>query len=183
VAGKTGTAVDYSVHGKRMYNLSFCGYFPADEPKYSCIVLVKRPTINETVSGGKVAIPVFREIATILYAKDYDLMPEAVGMSPDADLTAIPLSAKVRSTALETIFKGINFNVAVPQTSEWVNFQNGLCTEGEGFSGKNIVPDVRNMSLTDAVYVLEKSGIATEGKGFRTSEKANSRSQRPPAEK
>ena len=128
--------------------------------------MVKRPTINETVSGGKVAIPVFREIATILYAKDYDLMPEVVGMSPDADLTAIPLSAKVRSTALETIFKGINFNATVPKTSEWVNFQNGLCTEDEGFTGKNIVPDVRNMSLTDAVYVLEKSGIATEVKGF-----------------
>ena len=166
VAGKTGTAVDYSSKGKRMYNLSFCGYFPADEPKYSCIVLVKRPTIKETVSGGKVAIPVFREIATILYAKDYDLMPEAMGMSSDADLTAIPLSAKVRSTALETIFKGINFNVAVPQTSEWVNFQNGLCAEDAVSLEKNIVPDVKNMSLTDAVYILEKAGIAAEVIGY-----------------
>jgi cell division protein FtsI (penicillin-binding protein 3) len=62
IAGKTGT-VQTSSNGKdRQYYASFAGYFPADNPKYSCIVSIYAPTENG-YGGGVVAAPVFREIA------------------------------------------------------------------------------------------------------------------------
>ena len=171
VAGKTGTSKIHSpdAKGENLYNASFCGYFPADNPKYSCIVVIKKPRAK-SIYGGAVALPVFRDIADkIFYSKDYGLMPEATAISPNADLASIPITAKLRSATLATIFKGICFNTAVPQVSEWVKiYSDGqqLHIDEVTFLRKNIVPDVRNMSLTDAVYILEKVGIAAEIQGF-----------------
>lgn len=166
VAGKTGTSKIYSpdAKGQSLYNASFCGYFPADNPKYSCIVVIKKPRAK-SIYGGTVALPVFREIADKIYATDYDLMPKAEAMSQDANTDNIPLLAKVRSKTLETIFKGINFNKTIFPTSEWLIYSDGQCQDVVAFS-KDIIPDVIGMSLTDAVYVLEKAGIATEVKGY-----------------
>jgi cell division protein FtsI (penicillin-binding protein 3) len=82
VAGKTGTSTINSPDGKggKLYNASFCGYFPADNPKYSCIVVIKKPR-EKSYYGGAVALPVFRDIADKIYATDYDLMPEANAIS------------------------------------------------------------------------------------------------------
>lgn len=71
VAGKTGTAhvaggnVKYH-HG--VYQASFAGYFPADNPEYTCIVVVKTKPHAPMHYGGQVAAPVFKEVATRLYA-------------------------------------------------------------------------------------------------------------------
>jgi cell division protein FtsI (penicillin-binding protein 3) len=67
IAGKTGTAVianedkGYVNGGAKKYQASFCGYFPADNPKYSCIVVIVGP--QGAFYGGSVAGPVFRGIA------------------------------------------------------------------------------------------------------------------------
>lgn len=68
VAGKTGTA-KISEGGKyhKIYNASFVGYFPADNPKYSCIVVINKPTAGKYY-GGSVAAPAFKEIADKLYS-------------------------------------------------------------------------------------------------------------------
>lgn len=71
MAGKTGTAqVDYAKDGGagKYYASSFVGYFPADEPKYSCIVVVHKPsTINNNYYGADVAGPVFKRIAQKIF--------------------------------------------------------------------------------------------------------------------
>lgn len=170
VAGKTGTAQDHAhtkVQGKKFYNASFCGYFPADNPKYSCIVVLK--TGAKDIYGGTIALPVFRDIADKIYAMDYDLMPKATALSKDADLASIPIATKTRSTTLKAIFDGTNFNATVPMTSEWLKTYsdgNRLHIENAAFSRDGLLPDVKGMSLTDAVYILEKAGMATEIKGF-----------------
>ena len=169
VAGKTGTSKILSpdAKGENLYNASFCGYFPADNPKYSCIVVIKKPRTG-SIYGGAVALPVFRDIADKIYATDYALMPEAKAMPHNADIASIPISAKVRSKTLANIFTGINFNTPVSSATEWIKvYSDGqsLCMEDVVFS-KNIIPDVTGMSLTDAVYILEKAGIATEVKGY-----------------
>jgi cell division protein FtsI (penicillin-binding protein 3) len=69
VAGKTGTA-QIAVGGKynkTNYNASFIGYFPADNPKYSCIVVINNPSAGKYY-GGSVAAPAFKEIADKIYA-------------------------------------------------------------------------------------------------------------------
>jgi cell division protein FtsI (penicillin-binding protein 3) len=71
MAGKTGTAqVNYSKNGgaDKYYASSFVGYFPADFPKYSCIVVVHKPsTVNNNYYGADVAGPVFKRIAQKIF--------------------------------------------------------------------------------------------------------------------
>ena len=69
IAGKTGTCqVDYSKDDKEVqYISSFVGYFPADKPKYSCIVVIHRPNKKLGYYGSTVAAPVFKKIAKKIY--------------------------------------------------------------------------------------------------------------------
>lgn len=69
MAGKTGTAqVDYGKgEGQLYYASSFVGYFPADEPKYSCIVVVHKPNVSQGYYGADVAGPVFKRIAQKIF--------------------------------------------------------------------------------------------------------------------
>ena len=69
MAGKTGTAqVDYNKgEGKLYYSSSFVGYFPAENPKYSCIVVVHKPDVAQGYYGGDVAGPVFKRIAQKIF--------------------------------------------------------------------------------------------------------------------
>ena len=70
IAGKTGTAqVNYQLGKENVdYVSSFVGYFPADAPRYSCIVVVHRPDKNDKIYGADVAGPVFKSIAQKVYA-------------------------------------------------------------------------------------------------------------------
>lgn len=71
MAGKTGTAVmNYAVNGgsEKYYASSFVGYFPAENPKYSCIIVVHKPnTSNNNYYGADVAGPVFKRIAQKIF--------------------------------------------------------------------------------------------------------------------
>ena len=68
MAGKTGTCqVDYSGDEEVQYISSFVGYFPADSPKYSCIVVIHRPSKTKGYYGSTVAAPVFKAIAKKIY--------------------------------------------------------------------------------------------------------------------
>ena len=71
VAGKTGTAhvADGNIkYGDVVYQASFVGYFPANDPQYTCIVVIRTKPHAALHYGGQLAAPVFREIATKLYA-------------------------------------------------------------------------------------------------------------------
>jgi cell division protein FtsI (penicillin-binding protein 3) len=68
MAGKTGTAqVNYKDKSQLYYASSFVGYFPADEPKYSCIVVVHKPNVAAGYYGADVAGPVFKRIAQKIF--------------------------------------------------------------------------------------------------------------------
>src|SRR5690625_6666864 len=71
IAGKTGTArVEYWIKDQKMrYRASFAGFFPADDPKYSCIVVVHKPENHKGIYGGSVTGPVFKHIADWVYSR------------------------------------------------------------------------------------------------------------------
>lgn len=74
IAGKTGTAQmadGASGYRNRRYQSSFAGYFPAENPKYSMIVVIQNP--KNGYYGASVAGPVFRELADMVYANDLDM--------------------------------------------------------------------------------------------------------------
>jgi cell division protein FtsI (penicillin-binding protein 3) len=83
MAGKTGTAqVDYHQKANMYYASSFVGYFPADEPKYSCVVIIHKPSTRVGYYGADVSGPVFKRIAQKIFTdlpstnevKDLDFM-------------------------------------------------------------------------------------------------------------
>ena len=67
MAGKTGTCqTEYWIESRR-YISSFVGYFPAENPKYSCIVVIHKPDYEKGYYGSTVAAPVFKKIAQKIY--------------------------------------------------------------------------------------------------------------------
>jgi len=68
MAGKTGTCQTDYWTGDTQYISSFVGYFPADEPKYSCIVVIHKPEKKIGYYGNIVAAPVFKQIANKIYS-------------------------------------------------------------------------------------------------------------------
>ena len=67
MAGKTGTCQTEYWKGPGRYIASFAGYFPADNPKYSCIVVIHKPKRSKGYYGNIVAAPVFKQIAQKIY--------------------------------------------------------------------------------------------------------------------
>jgi cell division protein FtsI (penicillin-binding protein 3) len=168
IAGKTGTAVianenkGYTGEGGKRYQASFCGYFPANNPKYSIIVVIVGP--KGAYYGGSVAGPVFRGIADKVYAAY--LEPAADSIPPYNEVPQVKpgLKEDVMLLAKDLGFKNQEQNmtaqrVAVTNDSMTV-FINGV-NDTPG-----IIPDVIGMGASDAVYLLEKSGLKAEMSGF-----------------
>jgi cell division protein FtsI (penicillin-binding protein 3) len=155
IAGKTGTA-QIAEDGKyiKKYNASFVGYFPADEPKYSCMVLINKPN-GGSYYATTVAAPVFKEIADVVYATQLDIHPEEDNLTVDV------------------LYAG---NMETPSDYEWFaelgvelidTESGGQIQSYEEFVKNKKVPDVRGMGLADAVFILENLGLKTNisGKG------------------
>ncbi len=90
VARRIGPALfGLSIITMQLYSASFVGYFPADQPKYSCIVIIDSPK-SAAQYGGDVAAPIFRELADKAYARDLAIhKPISERVVPDK--TKLPL--------------------------------------------------------------------------------------------
>ena len=69
MAGKTGTCQTEYWKNTNLYISSFAGYFPAEDPKYSCIVVIHKPNKTKGYYGNIVAAPVFKKIAQKIYSE------------------------------------------------------------------------------------------------------------------
>ena len=114
IAGKTGTGqVDYNTDNMQ-YISSFVGYFPANKPKYSCIVVIHKPNKKKGYYGATVAAPVFKKIAD----KIYSLTPELVNYNKIEKLNSSQIYSKVVSPLIDvgnlSIIKGKNYKNILP---------------------------------------------------------------------
>ena len=158
-AGKTGTALIASDGSYSSdYRASFAGYFPANNPKYSCIVVVTKPKKELGFYGNIVAAPVFKEIRNSLYAEE----PVSVPLNQSAMAT----SDKGLSFDLNQIYKELKHPLYQSSANNlWLNASN------TGFKPLSIedgvMPNLHGMSSMDAVYLLENLGlsVAVFGKG------------------
>jgi cell division protein FtsI (penicillin-binding protein 3) len=170
IAGKTGTAKiaeGKSGYAKKVYQASFVGYFPADNPQYSCIVVVNAPS-NGVYYGSSVAGPVFKEIADKIYATKIQLELEMED-NQIADANGDLYSIKGNTEDFLALQKGLNIKTDAKDLSEWI-----ICkTEGDQMVVNNLkieenkVPNVRGMGLKDALFLLENHGleVLVSGKG------------------
>lgn len=171
VAGKTGTAqmskgaLGYKAGGTN-YLLSFAGFFPADKPRYSCIVCIQKTGLP--ASGGGMSGVVFHHIAEGIMAQDLKLN---VQDARDKESILIPSAKTGNLLATDYVLNMLGFNVvngwggAYPFGNPiWGTINqdgNKLIFKEEKINRVNLVPDVKGMGARDAVYLLEKHGIKT----------------------
>jgi cell division protein FtsI (penicillin-binding protein 3) len=168
IAGKTGTAqVADANKGYRVdkkYQASFCGYFPADNPKYSLIVVVNNPR-KGTYYAALVAGPVFREIADRVYASDVN-MYDALKDQKFAGNLKMPESKTGEKKATQNVYKAFGIKALFAANSDYV-----MVDTNNGIANKDVkliegsVPDVSGMGLKDALYVLGNSGLKSLVRG------------------
>ncbi|MEO6612296.1 MAG: penicillin-binding protein [Chitinophagaceae bacterium] len=170
VAGKTGTA--HVSDGKikyddGVYQATFVGYFPAGKPQYTCIVVIRTKPHAASHFGGTLAAPVFREIATKLYAM-YVEKKDPSNYAARQDSTAYFYAGFTHD--LKNVFRTMNISYtdSVAQNS-WssVYASNYRPVMKATMIRQQVMPNVRGMGLKDAVYLLENMGvrIAVKGKG------------------
>jgi len=177
VGGKTGTAqiaktgvkrgsgkTAYGDVGDRNYQASFVGYFPADKPLYTCIVIINSPS-NGIYYGGLVAGPVFKEIAEKVYSSSLDFL-EPINNKQNL-LTKAPASIKSKNDEMVIASKALKLPTKSNATEDGYVSRNpsdstriSLQTNNlESQLKKGIVPNLNGLSAKDALFLLENSGF------------------------
>ncbi len=169
IAGKTGTAVvlnenrKYGAPGSKRYQASFVGYFPAQEPKYSCIVVVSAP--NKDIYGATVSGTVFTAIANKVYASSLKFHK---AVNSGTKKNKLPVSKNGYKEDFLNIYQLLNIPFSNKSDNEWIKTDSrGQEIKIETLAiAKNKVPDVRGMTAKDAVFILESLGMKVIIKGY-----------------
>lgn len=145
VAGKTGTAQVADQYGGyhsgiTRYWLSFAGYFPADNPRYSCIVCIKKSGLP--ASGGGMSGVVFHHIAEGVMARHLKL---SIDDAHDEQSVIVPDVKNGNTEDANMILKKLGIDKRVQRD--------------EAKYSEHITPDVTGMGAKDAVYLLESRGL------------------------
>ena len=168
VAGKTGTARIAGPNGyDGRYRASFVGYFPAEAPRYSCIVVIA-DTRSGIYYGSSIAGPVFREMANKVYATDPTFHERSQGLLTEEH--RLPGAKDGAREELVTLYGAFGLPYDGDNISDWVTVTTG--DSAAVLSPRTIqpskVPDVRGMGLRDALYLLENAGLRVQTKGSGT---------------
>ncbi len=158
-AGKTGTAqiFENNAYGEN-HLASFAGYFPAENPKYTCVVIIHSPS-NHIYYGGLVAAPVFREVADKVYSHFIN-MREPVN-EIDSLTSNVHAGGKGYTSDYRQILSWFGVNDNFNDDKDWVMFETDhKNVEQQPFLiSSSYMPDVKNMGLRDAIYLLESEGL------------------------
>lgn len=170
IAGKTGTArilnedQSYGKKGEEKYQASFVGYFPADEPMYSCIVVISAP--SKDIYGAIVSGTVFAAVANKVYAtklKYHHAINEGAKKKRIA-----PISMNGSRYDLLRIYKLLDVHYYIKENGEWFSTKkDGSRVELKSkHISKNAVPNVIGLSARDAVYLIESKGMSAHVVGY-----------------
>ena len=171
IAGKTGTAQKL-INGAytKKYYTSFVGYFPADRPKYSIIIVIDSPN-GFAAYGGDVCAPVFKEIADKIYALDMELNPgsQKTFIATAEEDWGLPHFEAGKAEELQQIFEELGLKTDAINPEEWVKTvaSDGKVMLQVNDTDKASVPDVSGLALRDALFILENKGLHVNysGKG------------------
>lgn len=167
IAGKTGTAqiLENGRHARK-YLTSFVGYFPAQAPKYTAIVVVKNPK-GVYQYGNNVAGPVFKDIADNIYARDIALHT-AMAKPEKREEGVFPVIRAGRQEELNVLVDELGFDIKGESEEEWVKAaRNGSAISwNKNQITKERVPDVTGMTFRDAIFLLESSGLRVIHEGI-----------------
>jgi cell division protein FtsI (penicillin-binding protein 3) len=167
IAGKTGTAQkrveNNYTHGR--YYTSFAGYFPADKPRYSCMVVINEPD-GGNLYAAEVSAPVFKTIAEKIFSYDISLHPRFYTKANTEKL------ARIQNAGSVADHKTIASKLGVRQVPEGPGFSSPKVDSNKTVTWKNKNPDknmeaILGLSLKDALPILENKGfkVAYQGLG------------------
>ena len=170
IAGKTGTTLlaygEKSEDNIKQYQTSFVGFFPAENPKYSCMVVVNNPKENGFY-GGNVSAPIFKEISDKVFAADISihnsiLIAEQIKDTPNLTQGKTEDMSKLLDN-LSLEYEKTKSNWMVPSYSSKKISLERRSIEKDFEEG--LMPNLFGMNLLDAVYLLENAGLKVEIKG------------------
>ena len=164
IAGKTGTAKKV-LNGKYInrYYTSFAGFFPSEDPKFSCIVVIDNPK-KYRIYGSDVAAPVFKEIADKIFISDEKYFAE---MKNEELKFSFPQIRSGFKKDLVYLSNNLALSNHSTNESEWVRTKlvdNSIYWERINLN-KRYVPNVVGMTLKDAIFLLESRGLKVSFKG------------------
>ena len=172
IAGKTGTAVQ-KVGGQRKHQLTFCGYFPADNPKYSMIVVVWYPNTQKYYpSAGGISGEVFKNVVERIYAQSPLTRTYLTDITRSTDEQFYPASKDGNYKDLSFLLDklGLKYRTDKKMTSGWCRSYSSKT--GIDLANQNvrdgIVPNVVGMGAKDAVFLMENRGLKVKLSGVGT---------------
>lgn len=180
VGGKTGTAQiaingSYGRAGERSYQASFAGYFPADNPLYTCIVVINSPS-NGVYYGAAVAGPVFKEIAEKVYSSSLNCI-EPVNNRTNL-ITRAPEVITTKSEELLSVAQAFSLPVKITESEKYVRRDKRDSTRLrfdelnlEAQLRRGVMPNLSGLTAKDALYLLENNGFYVRLQGFGTVKK------------
>ncbi|GHS90784.1 penicillin-binding protein [Bacteroidia bacterium] len=174
ISGKTGTAqISQGAAGYKSgglsHQVSFCGYFPSDEPKYSCIVLIRKPR-NGLPSGGLMCGTVFKTIAEEVYARSlYKKINECEKDSINPFVPRVK-NGFYAQTEYSLNKLDISYKDSVDTRKDLITSTvvDDKLVLTDKKTADNLVPNVSGMGAKDAVYMLENSGLRVNLSGRGT---------------
>jgi cell division protein FtsI (penicillin-binding protein 3) len=170
IAGKTGTAqVGIINESEDMeYNSTFAGYFPADAPKYSVIVVFYRNP-KHLYYASQVAVPVFKNIVEkILSLQAIDVARNTTTPPRGIASAELPGFGSGYSKDFKEIFRHSMVPFKSAGNSKWSEIEEegrNVVVKEHKYQSK-VVPDVRGMGVRDAVYILESLGLKVKIEGY-----------------
>ncbi len=171
VAGKTGTALVANGnrgYADKIYQSSFAGYFPADNPQYTCVVIIKNKAHAAVYYGGAIAGPVFKEISDRLYST-YIIQSNTAGTSKrKTDSSAFSYAGNKQDMKLVAARLSMPYSDSTYLTDEWIdmNAKNAsLVLNKKTVPVNNTMPQLKGMGLKDALYLCENMGLKMQVRG------------------
>ncbi len=168
-AGKTGTAQianqnkGYGEKNEKKHIASFAGYFPANDPIYSCIVVIAAPT--DDIYGATVSGTVFSAIANKVYATSLEYHKAVNEKKP---IVSVPTTFNGNRMDLNEVLNAFQIQKKFSGPQDWVNTKtkdNTVHFYGKEID-KNYVPNAVGMGLRDALYLLESVGLHVKVNGY-----------------
>lgn len=183
VGGKTGTAqiakigvkrgsgrTAYGDVGDRSYQASFAGYFPADNPLYTCIVVINSPS-NGVYYGAAVAGPVFKEIAEKVYSSSLNCIEPVNNRS--TLITRAPEVITTKPEELMTIAQAFALPLKVKDSEKYLRRDKRDSLRWhfdelnlEAQLKRGVMPNLSGLSAKDALYLLENNGFYVKIQGI-----------------
>ena len=178
ISGKTGTAVTALNNkgynkGNKIYQASFIGYFPSENPKYTMAVVIQNSNESKLIYGADVSGRVFKEISDRIYnhylskaSLDLPKTPDTLAYNYYGNRNDMQSIFKyLDMTSIDSSNSGYWRTLKMQYNAAMLKMQVTDSTKITYITSDNITPNVSGMGLKDAVYLLENKGFVTSVSG------------------